>query len=69
MHVKVGGGLHVKLEDGRANLQCCGRKLQKQDQSSFVYPQEAHGQTHKHKIKAEECRHAKDAYAEHAIFY
>ena len=34
-------------------------KLQKQDHSSFVYPQEAHGQTHKHKIKE---RDAKNAY-------
>ena len=41
-------------------------KLQKQDHSSFVYLQEAHSQTHKHKIKE---RDAKNAYTKHAIFY
>ena len=67
MHVKVVGGSHVKLEDGRADLQCCGRISYRNKTTAPLYIRKRH--TAKHINTKPRQIDAEDAYGEHAIFY
>ena len=48
MHVNVSGGSHVKLEDGRANLQCCGRISYRNKTTAPLYIRKRHTAKHIH---------------------
>ena len=65
--MKVVGGSHVKLEDGKANLQCCGQISYRNKTTAPLYIRKRH--TAKHINTKSRQRDAKDAYVEHAIFY
>ena len=59
----------MKLEDGRANLQCCGRISYRNKATAPLCIRKRHTAKHIHVNTKSRKTDAKDAYTKHAIFY